>query len=59
MSNFVTEEELEQAEKANEAAEIRNGLEQILNRNKNIAEQMRHENEEKGKNKQDEDEHHV
>lgn len=51
--------ETDEAEKANEAAEIRNGLEQILNRNKNIAEQMRHENEEKSKNKQDEDEHHV
>ena len=51
--------ETDEAEKAQEAAEIRNGLEQILNRNKNIAEQMRRENEEKSKNKQDEDEHHV
>ena len=51
--------EADEAEKAQEAAEIRNGLEQILNRNKNIAELMRRENEEKSKNKQDEDEHHV
>lgn len=51
--------ETDEAEKQQEAAEIRNGLEQILNRNKNIAEQMRRENEEKSKNKQDEDEHHV
>lgn len=47
------------AENQQEAVEIRSGLEQILNRNKNIAEQMRRENEEKSKNKQDEDEHHV
>lgn len=47
------------AENQQEAVEIRNGLEQILNRNKNIAEQMRRENEQRDKNKQDEDEHHV
>lgn len=51
--------ETDEAGKQQEADEIRNGLEQILNRNKNIAEQMRRENEEKSKNKQDEDEHHV
>lgn len=49
----------DEAEKQQEAAEIRSGLEQILNRNKNIAEQMRRENEQRDKNKQDEDEHHV
>ena len=47
------------AENQQEAVEIRSGLEQILNRNKNIAEQMRRENEQRDKNKQDEDEHHV
>ena len=51
--------EADETDKANEADNIRNGLEQILNRNKNIAEQMRRENEQRDKNKQDEDEHHV
>ena len=51
--------ETDEAGKQQEADEIRNGLEQILNRNKNIAELMRRENEEKSKNKQDEDEYHV
>lgn len=49
----------DEAEKQQEADNIRSGLEQILNRNKNIVEQIRRENEEKSKNRQDEDEHHV
>lgn len=47
------------AENQQEAVEIRSSLEQILNRNKNIVEQMRRENEQRDKNKQDEDEHNV
>ena len=47
------------AENQQEAVEIRSGLEQILNRNKNIAEQMRRENEQRDKNKQDENLPHV